>query len=277
MAAKHPNPAACAHNWQAAGKGRLVCAQCHTYACPGYQNEPCSRLTTRGHPYCASCRQRRRAVRQENKAQARAAFAAAVQAQAAQTGYDLLEYSGENACRIPACRRPVKTFLEKHPFGLCSRCLPIAFPEYAAALVRIKSLPKPPREPASRTWTPPPPEPEPELPTCPALRKDGEPCQARPNSRGYCGVHRDQAPETCNLKELKARGWTPARIRQILGEPDLLGTNPIYKTAAPTRLYLKERVQAAEGEQAAASAPPPPGLPAGQKPLLPDFPPTPNS
>ena len=278
MAQKTTNPNACAHDWQVKPKGRLYCSLCRSSPCPGYNKPDCPTLIPNGQKRCPPCRQRRKEVRRERKNAAQAAFHAAIRAQAAQEGYDLLENRGTAACNITQCDRLVKTAGQSHPLGLCARCLPLAFPEYAAALARIAQIQPPPL---------PGPEPGPTqdwlarrksgIPVCPAFRQDGDRCQARPNSRGYCGVHRSQAPETCNLKELKARGWTPARIRQILGEPDLLGTNPIYKTAAPTRLYLTERVQAAEAEQAAASPPPPPGLPAGQKPLLPDFPPTPNS
>lgn len=45
---------------------------------------------------------------------------------------------------------------------------------------------------------------------------------------------------------LRARGWTAAMVRQLLGEPDLYGINPHFRSAPPTRLYLVERVEAAE-------------------------------
>ena len=45
---------------------------------------------------------------------------------------------------------------------------------------------------------------------------------------------------------LKARGWTEAMIRDILGEPDVLTDNPHYKTAAPRRLWRLQKVEAAE-------------------------------
>ncbi|MEU2285077.1 hypothetical protein ABZ614_24575 [Streptomyces sp. NPDC013178] len=35
-------------------------------------------------------------------------------------------------------------------------------------------------------------------------------------------------------------------VRQLLGEPDLLRANPLFPTAPQTRLYLVERVEAAE-------------------------------
>ena len=45
---------------------------------------------------------------------------------------------------------------------------------------------------------------------------------------------------------LKARGWTEAMIRDLLGEPDLLADNPHYKSAAPWRLWRLRKVEAAE-------------------------------
>jgi hypothetical protein len=46
---------------------------------------------------------------------------------------------------------------------------------------------------------------------------------------------------------LKARGWTDSLLRTFLGEPDKLAANPHYSSAgAPMRLYLLERVEAAE-------------------------------
>ncbi|MBZ9638744.1 hypothetical protein [Streptomyces sp. PSKA30] len=45
---------------------------------------------------------------------------------------------------------------------------------------------------------------------------------------------------------LRARGWTPGMVRQLLGAPDLLRTNPHFHSAPQTRLYSIERVGAAE-------------------------------
>jgi hypothetical protein len=45
---------------------------------------------------------------------------------------------------------------------------------------------------------------------------------------------------------LKARGWTEAMIRDLLGDPDLTVDNPHYKTAAPMRLWRLQRAEAAE-------------------------------
>src|ERR1039458_5772838 len=46
------------------------------------------------------------------------------------------------------------------------------------------------------------------------------------------------------LKE--TRGWTEAMIRDLLGEPDVLTDNPHFKIAAPRRLWLLQKVEAAE-------------------------------
>lgn len=45
---------------------------------------------------------------------------------------------------------------------------------------------------------------------------------------------------------LRARGWTPGMVRQLLGEPDMLVGHPIFESAPRTRLYLLERIEAAE-------------------------------
>ena len=56
---------------------------------------------------------------------------------------------------------------------------------------------------------------------------------------------------------LKARGWTPALVRDFLGEADVLTKNPISSAGSlrsskfpPMRLYDAERVKAAEREPA---------------------------
>ncbi|WP_234381776.1 hypothetical protein [Streptomyces dysideae] len=57
-----------------------------------------------------------------------------------------------------------------------------------------------------------------------------------------------QGPPRTHLSAagLRARGWTPAMVRQLLGEPDLMRSDPHFPTAPKTRLYLVERVEAAE-------------------------------
>ena len=52
--------------------------------------------------------------------------------------------------------------------------------------------------------------------------------------------------ECAGAPGLKARGWTEAMIRDLLGEPDVLTDNPHYKTAAPRRLWRMRKVEAAE-------------------------------
>lgn len=46
--------------------------------------------------------------------------------------------------------------------------------------------------------------------------------------------------------DLKNNGWTDSLIKKFLGDPDETADNPIYKTAAPMRFYLKSRVEEAE-------------------------------
>ena len=45
---------------------------------------------------------------------------------------------------------------------------------------------------------------------------------------------------------LRGRGWTDAMIIEYLGEPDATRPNPRYSSAAPMKLYLVERAEAAE-------------------------------
>ncbi|MET9835133.1 hypothetical protein ABZ078_38995 [Streptomyces sp. NPDC006385] len=45
---------------------------------------------------------------------------------------------------------------------------------------------------------------------------------------------------------LRARGWTVAMVRELLGEPDLVRANAVSRSAPWTRLYRIERVEAAE-------------------------------
>ena len=49
-----------------------------------------------------------------------------------------------------------------------------------------------------------------------------------------------------SIAGLKKRGWTPALIRDFLGEPDKLGRNPYYASAPSTKLYLLSRVDVTE-------------------------------
>ena len=45
---------------------------------------------------------------------------------------------------------------------------------------------------------------------------------------------------------VKARGWTPALVRDFLGEPDSLARNPYYRSGAPVKLYAQHRILAVE-------------------------------
>jgi len=49
-----------------------------------------------------------------------------------------------------------------------------------------------------------------------------------------------------NLKQLKEKGWTQSKITSWLGEPDEIIKNPMYKRAAPSKLYLTYRVHEIE-------------------------------
>ncbi|WP_244181427.1 hypothetical protein [Streptomyces curacoi] len=63
------------------------------------------------------------------------------------------------------------------------------------------------------------------------------------------GRRREQPQSTrthLSAAGLRARGWTPAMVRQLLGEPDLLRSNPHLRAAPQTRLYSMDRVVAAE-------------------------------
>jgi hypothetical protein len=48
---------------------------------------------------------------------------------------------------------------------------------------------------------------------------------------------------------LAKRGWTEAAIRKFLGDPDRLAPNPVYRSAAPMRLYSLSRAAAAEATE----------------------------
>ncbi len=55
------------------------------------------------------------------------------------------------------------------------------------------------------------------------------------------------APERLNIAGIKDRpGWTDAAIRKFLGEPDELRANPIFKTAAPQKLWDTSKIKAVE-------------------------------
>lgn len=50
--------------------------------------------------------------------------------------------------------------------------------------------------------------------------------------------------------ELRERGWSPSMIRALLDPPDRRAPNPVFRSAAPTRLYEVERVVLAEETEA---------------------------
>lgn len=54
------------------------------------------------------------------------------------------------------------------------------------------------------------------------------------------------------MRELRARGWTPAMVRDLLGDPDELRPNPVYRSAAPMGLCAVARAIAAEADTAFA-------------------------
>src|ERR1700728_971659 len=51
-----------------------------------------------------------------------------------------------------------------------------------------------------------------------------------------------------SMPQLRERGWTPAMVRDLLGEPDELRPNPAYRTAPPMRLWSAERIADAEAD-----------------------------
>lgn len=68
-----------------------------------------------------------------------------------------------------------------------------------------------------------------------------------PGPGGQAEEPRQPAPRThLSAAGLRARGWTPAMVRQLLGDPDLLRSPPHFRSARQTRLYSVERVEAAE-------------------------------
>jgi hypothetical protein len=57
-------------------------------------------------------------------------------------------------------------------------------------------------------------------------------------------------PERLTAPALKhERGWTPAAVRRFLDPPDAMARNPVFRSAAPMRLYDLGRVVAVEASQ----------------------------
>ena len=52
--------------------------------------------------------------------------------------------------------------------------------------------------------------------------------------------------EFISVAGLKDRGWTDSGVRRFLGDCDRSAENPIYKCAAPMRLYSMDRAKAVE-------------------------------
>ena len=63
-----------------------------------------------------------------------------------------------------------------------------------------------------------------------------------------------RAQPDLSVPGIKARGWTDAMIRNLLGEPDYTVTNPRYSTSHPMKIYSAVRVHAAEQTEAFAVA-----------------------
>ena len=54
-------------------------------------------------------------------------------------------------------------------------------------------------------------------------------------------------PQVCSQLSLTDQGWTETQIRERLGEPDFLKTNPFFrKNGAAMKLYCLDRVRKAE-------------------------------
>ena len=52
--------------------------------------------------------------------------------------------------------------------------------------------------------------------------------------------------ELVTQSRITARGWSKTMVAKLLGEPDKLAPNPMYKCAAPMKLYNLERVKKVE-------------------------------
>ncbi|MFJ6896590.1 hypothetical protein [Streptomyces hokutonensis] len=75
--------------------------------------------------------------------------------------------------------------------------------------------------------------------------------QGQAEARGAEGGGDSQAARThLSAAGLRARGWTPGMVRQLLDEPDLFRASPHVRSSPPTRLYCVERVEAAERSDA---------------------------
>ena len=57
---------------------------------------------------------------------------------------------------------------------------------------------------------------------------------------------KDRKDEFLTASGLKERGWTTKLIRDFAGQPDKTEKNPVYKSAAPMKLYLLKRIKRIE-------------------------------
>jgi hypothetical protein len=57
---------------------------------------------------------------------------------------------------------------------------------------------------------------------------------------------KEKKEEYITTSGLRERGWTAKLIRDFAGNPDKTERNPVYKSAAPMRLYLLKRIKRIE-------------------------------
>ena len=62
-------------------------------------------------------------------------------------------------------------------------------------------------------------------------------------------ITRKEEIKYINKSLLKQRGWTESMIKTFLGDADAEKDNPIYKSAAPMKLYDMNKVLAAESDE----------------------------
>lgn len=53
-------------------------------------------------------------------------------------------------------------------------------------------------------------------------------------------------PDHLGASALRARGWTDAMIRDLLGAADITAVNPYFAKSARARLWCRQRVEEAE-------------------------------
>lgn len=80
------------------------------------------------------------------------------------------------------------------------------------------------------------------------FRSPKSPRPLRPG-RCFCLVMKTNTVDykpVLSISKIKERGWTETMVRKFLGDPDGQKENPFYRKAAPMKVYLEERVIAAE-------------------------------